>query len=212
MCARTAVRLWTETDRTAVRSVTEYEIRPSEYDRQVGRPRISATVSDAELASRLAVMTDRAPGLPDLFAHRLGAVAAAHWRRCGRELPAPLLEEERFATIVELAAPLLLSRILDACEGPVMVLKGPEIAARYPFPRLRPFHDLDVLVEDSKAAHAALLAAGCRIGWDRGSAHHELPLVFPDLPIVIEVHGRVKWPAGVRAPATSDLFARTVPA
>src|SRR3954447_24996593 len=73
MYARTAVRRWTETDRTAVRSMTEYEIRPSEYDRPVGRPRISAGVSDAEIASRLAVMADRAPALPDLFAHRLGA-------------------------------------------------------------------------------------------------------------------------------------------
>src|SRR4051812_46856019 len=180
MCARTAVRLWTETDRTAVRSVTEYEIRPSEYDRQVGRPRISVTVSDAELASRLALMVDRAPGLPDLFAHRLGAIAAAHWRRCGRELPAPLLEEERFATVAGLAARLLLSRILDAYDGRVMVIKGPEVAARYPAPDLRTYHDLDVLVEDSGAAQRALLAAGCRVGWDRGSTHHELPLVFPD--------------------------------
>lgn len=169
-------------------------------------------MSALELTTQLNAMVDRAPGLPDLFAHRLGAMAAARWRSQGRRLPAPLAEEEHFATVVAVATPVLLERILDACDGPVMLLKGPEVASHYPEPRLRTYHDLDVLVEDASAAHRALIAAGCRVGWDRASEHHELPLVFPDLPLVIEVHRRAKWPAGTAAPPASDLLSHAVPA
>jgi hypothetical protein len=206
------VRLWTEADRTHVTAPTEYEIRPSSTIVQVGSTGPAPALSDAELLARLGAMVDRAPTLSDLFAHRLGAIAAARWRASGRALPEPLLEEERFAAVTEFATPVLLNRILDVCDGPVMVLKGPEVAARYPEPRMRVHHDLDVLAEDSAAVQRALLAAGCKVGWDRGSEHHELPLVFPDLPLVIEVHRTAKWPAQTIAPPTAELFARAVPA
>src|SRR5689334_15820337 len=116
--ARYCVRRWTEADRTGVTSVTEYEIRPTEYDRRVGRIGATPALSETELTSQLADLVARAPSLPDLFAHRLAAVAAVHWRSAGRTLPTALLEEERFATVVELAAPLLLGRIVDAYRGP----------------------------------------------------------------------------------------------
>ena len=42
----------------------------------------------------------------------------------------------------------------------LILMKGPEAAARYPDPALRPFCDLDFLVDDPAAAHRALMAAG----------------------------------------------------
>ncbi len=42
----------------------------------------------------------------------------------------------------------------------LILMKGPEAAARYPDPALRPFCDLDFLVDDPAAAHRALMASG----------------------------------------------------
>jgi hypothetical protein len=155
---------------------------------------------------------DRAPSLVDLLDHRLGATAARHWRAQGRPLPAPLLEEERYASSAALAVPVVLSRITEAYDGPILMLKGPEVASRYPEPTMRPSHDLDLLVEDSPAAFAALRAAGCvELPSNEEAAQHELPLAFPDLPLSIELHRTPKWPDWGEAPPASELFAEAVP-
>jgi hypothetical protein len=89
-----------------------------------------------------------------------------------------------------------------------------EVAARYPDPTLRIFHDLDILVPDSAAAQAALIAAGFEeVGEPelyRG-IHHLRPLRFPGLPIVVEVHHRPKWPRYSDPPPPADLLATAVP-
>ena len=156
-------------------------------------------------------LVDRAPTVLDLLDHRLGAIAARRWRAAGRALPAPILEEERYASVATLATPVLLGRVASVYDGPTLVLKGPEVAARFPDPVMRPSHDLDVLVEDSAAAFAALRDAGCSIIRDDPAEQHELPLVFPDLPLSIEVHSAPKWPARAAAAPTAELFAHAVP-
>jgi hypothetical protein len=95
-----------------------------------------------------------------LRAHRLHLLAGRRWRERGEEVPAALVQDERLAGIVAVLAPELLRRVVGLCDASVVVHKGPEIAARYPDPVLRPYIDLDVLVEDSESARRALLAAG----------------------------------------------------
>jgi hypothetical protein len=87
----------------------------------------------------VAELIDRAPSLADLRNHRIGVLAARRRRELGRPIPPELLEEERWATLVVLTAPVLLQRARSAYEGTMLVMKGPEVAARYPDPPLRPF-------------------------------------------------------------------------
>ena len=161
--------------------------------------------------SRLDELAARAPGVADVLHHGLGAVAARGLRERGRPVPEPLSVEERFSAAAALATPAIIERVRAVCDGRLLVLKGPEIARRYPNPGLRPQHDLDLLAEDPAEAHRALVAAGCRVRHERDSDHHEPPLAFPDLPLMIELHGAPKWPAGLRPPSAAELFAAAVP-
>src|SRR5690349_13705490 len=74
---------------------------------------------------RLDALVDSAPTVLDLLDHRLGAVAARHWRAQGRSLPPAILEEERYSTLATATAPILLQRIASIYPRPIMVLKGP---------------------------------------------------------------------------------------
>ncbi len=152
--------------------------------------------------------------------HGLGPLAAYRRRSLGQDVPEQLRREERAAATANLVAPTLLARARDAITGPLVVLKGPEIAVRYPG-RARRFGDLDLLPTDAEAAQAALLAAGFRLqdrdwppeGYDdeRNPHYHLHPLEWPGLALRIEVHKHVKWPAGFEAPPNEEIFEAAVP-
>ena len=44
----------------------------------------------------------------------------------------------------------------------MVLMKGLEVGAYYPDPGLRPFRDLDLLVDDAERAQQALIEAGLR--------------------------------------------------
>lgn len=161
-------------------------------------------------------LVDRAPSLDDLRSHRLELFAARRWRALGVPVPADLLEQERRAAIGVLAARLLLERVRSSYDGEIVLLKGLDVAARYPDPALRAFGDLDLLVADAPAAQAGLLAAGFEEVGDPSlfvDIHHLRPLRWPDLPLVVEIHSRPKWiDGGPAAPPIAELLAAAVPA
>jgi Uncharacterised nucleotidyltransferase len=163
------------------------------------------------LWTRVDSFVERAPRTEDLLHHRLAAIAAGRRDSPERSGYSALEDEERFAAWVALAARAVLDRVLTLYDKPVMVLKGPELACRYPDPRFRPYHDLDLLVEDSASAQRALLAAGCRPAREHAVPHHESPLVFPDLPLVIELHHRLKPLEFARLPDARRLLGDAVP-
>jgi hypothetical protein len=154
-------------------------------------------------------LIDRAPSEDDLRSHRLEVLAARRFRTLGRPIPADFAAEERFAAVALLTTPLLLERVRAAYDGPAMVLKGPEVAARYPDPALRGYGDIDLLVPDAEAAHRALLAAGFQLVGDPElyvDIHHLRPVVANGFPLTIEVHSRPKWLDPLAPPATDVLF------
>lgn len=154
-------------------------------------------------------LVDRAPGLADLRSHQLELFAARRWRALGLPVPPELVEEERLAAVVVLTAPILLERARAAYDGPMLLMKGPEVASRYPDPALRLFKDLDLLVDDVEAAQRALLAAGFRAVGDPAlyeGIHHLRPLAFPGLPLTVELHSRPKWIEGLEPPPSTELF------
>jgi Uncharacterised nucleotidyltransferase len=157
----------------------------------------------------------RAPRLADLYSHRLELFEARRLRGAGQQLPDDLLARERRAEISALTAPLLLSRVRAAYDGPLLLVKGPEVAARYPDPALRAFGDVDLLTEDAGAAQRALLAAGFEEVGDPElylDIHHLRPLCWPGLPLVVEIHSRPKWVDGLEGPPIAELFAAARPA
>jgi Uncharacterised nucleotidyltransferase len=159
-------------------------------------------------------LADRAGSVRDLRLHKLQLVAAQTWRARGRLVPGPLVDEERYARMLALLAPIVLRRVRDAVEEPVVLLKGPEAAAYYTDPTLRPYGDLDLLVEDAPRVQRALLAAGfVEVGEVEPyvGIHHLRPVAWPGLPLPVEIHGRPKWIDGLAPPPTAELVAAAVP-
>jgi hypothetical protein len=166
------------------------------------------------LWSRVGQLADRGSCIADLRHHKLHLIAASRLRERGEEVPEPLRHAERHAAAIALSAGSMLRTLRQATGAPFLVMKGPEVAARWPSPRLRPWKDLDLLVEDAEAFQAALLRAGfVEVGEpeDYDHSHHLRPLAHPRLPMSIEVHRRPKWPTR-NVPPISELFDNAVPA
>jgi hypothetical protein len=160
-------------------------------------------------------LIDRAPSLEDLREHRIQLLAERRWLETGRNVPAPLAAEKTIAAALFLPIPSLLRRIAAAWDGPMIILKGPELASRYPDGLLRTAGDIDLLVDDAEAAHAALRSDGFVTAGDPRryvDIHHLQPLVWAQLPVRIELHHAPKWIEGLEPPSTRELFAFAVPA
>jgi hypothetical protein len=153
-------------------------------------------------------LADRAASIDELRAHRLHLIAARRWRGLSRTVPVQLSADERMSALCTLAAPVLLRRVRAAADGPLILLKGPEVAAYYPDAVLRPYGDLDLLVPDPSAAQRALLDVGFEpVGDPRlyEDIHHLRPLAVPGLPLHVELHSAPKWPGGFTPPRTQEL-------
>jgi hypothetical protein len=164
----------------------------------------------SQILDRVGALLDNAPSTEDLAYHRLELVAAARWRRKGRPIPAALVACERAAAVSALAAGPLLERVRQAGDGPLVLIKGPDVARYYPNPTERDFSDLDLLVPDAPAMQRQLVAAGFEEVGEPAlyeGIHHLRPLHWPGLPLVVEVHSSPKWIEGVRPPATAELLA-----
>jgi phage gp36-like protein len=168
-----------------------------------------------ELWSAVDRLVDQAASVDDLTAHGLHLLAARRCRELGRPVPVSLVAAERSAAALQLAAMVALERIRAAYDGPILILKGLELAARYPSATLRPVRDIDVLVEDPDRAQRALIDAGFEpVGHEDSyyaSRHHLRPLLSPDLPALVEIHRRPEWVIWSTAPAAEDLLPAAVP-
>jgi hypothetical protein len=163
---------------------------------------------------RVEDLVDRAAGVEDLREHRLELIAARRWRALGRSVPPEIVHEERLMAIITMTAPLLLEKIRDAVDGPILLLKGPELAARYPDPALRPYGDIDILVPDARIVHQALQAAGFEEVGDPAlfvDLHHLRPLILRPFPMPVEVHAAPKWIEKLEPPPLEELIAAAVP-
>ncbi len=141
---------------------------------------------------RIDELVAQAPSAAAIHHHQLSAVAA-RVRRC-RGLPVEPQQRaaERAAAIGALSAVHLLRRVREAVDEPLVLIKGPEVAASYPQPESRLFKDLDILTSNVGEAYRALLGAGfvevaCR-GFVVPPRHHTWPLGWPGIPLTVELH------------------------
>lgn len=159
-------------------------------------------------------LVDRAPTAADLRAHRLHLLAASRLCALGHPVPEEFATAERLAAAVTLAAEITLERAREAYDGTLVLMKGLEVAVRYPSPTLRPFRDLDVLADRPAEAQLALIAAGFRpVGMDDlayENRHHLRPLRLPGLPVLLELHRRPEWVPWAPPPSTAELLSEAV--
>jgi len=131
-----------------------------------------------------------------VLAHQLAPLAAEIRRRSGRAVPSSWLAEEREAAVRMLAVAPLLQALRANCDGPVVLMKGPEVALRYPN-AARSFADLDLLVPNARVTHEQLRRGGFVEIGDPAlyyRLHHLRPLAWPGLPLSVEIHSAPKWP------------------
>jgi hypothetical protein len=161
----------------------------------------------------LDALVDRA-SVPELLYHRLGAFGARRRRTRGLPVEPELEHEERLAALAAATGPATLARVLAVAPAPVVVVKGLEVARRYPDPALRPYRDLDLLTADPAGLQRALLDSGFEVvnPGREDAEHHELGLVSPGLPMIVEVHGALKWLPGRAGPPAHELLAGAQPA
>jgi hypothetical protein len=160
-------------------------------------------------------LIERAPNLDALRSHRLHLLAARRRQQDGEGDRPTLAAAERAAAIAVLTAPLALRRAVESYDRPILLMKGLEVAMRYPDPALRPFGDIDLLVGDAPAAQRALLEAGFHeVGnpAEFENIHHLRPLAAPRFPLSIELHSEPKSPLPLAAgTATEEIVAAAVP-
>jgi hypothetical protein len=155
-----------------------------------------------------------APSLQAMQAHGVELLESHRRRVFGEHVPDELVTIERTANLVSLAAPAVLQRIRELHEGPLVLIKGPELALLYPG-LARSFGDLDLIVDDARGLQDRLLAAGFIEINDPDryvDIHHLRPVMWPALPIKIELHTRPKWPDGFTPPPTAEILEAAVPA
>jgi hypothetical protein len=149
-----------------------------------------------------------------LRVHRVELLEARRRRAAGLPLAPDTIADETRVAVNEMAAPALLARIRAAYDGRLVQIKGPEVALDYGAPGLRSFGDIDLLADDAPAAQAALVAAGFQEVFEAeiyDDIHHLRPLWWPGLPLVVELHTAVNWPAAIPGPTTEELLAAAVP-
>jgi hypothetical protein len=146
-------------------------------------------------------------------ANKLGALAARLRRRAGRPVPPRLAGDERGAAVAVTMARPLLEHVRSVCDGPLVLVKGPEVARLYPG-SARTFGDVDLLAADARAAQRALVAAGYTEvdDPDQFVEHHHLrPLASPHVGLRVELHTAPLWPPGTTAPPLAEILERSVP-
>ena len=150
----------------------------------------------------------RGAEIEGILVHGLGALAARRLRRLGKPVPPALAAPERAATFAMMVAKPLLERVRDSCDGPLVLIKGPEVARIYPG-GARTFSDVDLLVLDAAEVHRALKSRGF-IEVDDPELfvdhHHLRPLRWPALGLKVEIHSGLPWPHSLEPPALTEVL------
>ena len=145
--------------------------------------------------------------------HGLGPLEALRLTQVGEPVPEAVAMEARMAAVAMLSVRPLLERIRAGCDGPLVLMKGPEIAIRYPG-AARMFVDVDLLTPEPNWTHGQLQEAGFVEAGDPElfrPHHHLQPLKWPDLPLLVEIHGRPHWPEGLKARPVALIIDAAVP-
>jgi hypothetical protein len=167
----------------------------------------------------LFAIIDRNNDPEELEYHGLSALAADHWAEIGRPVP-PEVRSRRVGYVAsQLEAQRLVASTCLAIDGPIVLLKGLDVAARYPESTLRRVRDVDALVSDADRVHDSLLTSGFRpiveagASWqphDYDDLHELAPVECPGISMRLEVHRRPNWPSWGTPPPLDEILEAAV--
>jgi Uncharacterised nucleotidyltransferase len=174
-----------------------------------GRQRTAVT-ADEQLWTPLERLLAQA-SIEGIRVHKLGALAARFRRRRGQPVPRLLSADGRAAAAAMVMSRAALERVRSSCEGPLVLIKGPEVARLYPG-TARVFADLDLLVPDPAAVQRSLTSSGfVETGEFYEDAHHLRPLRWPGLGLTFEIHKRPSWPKRLEPPKLDEILEAATP-
>src|SRR4051794_39191940 len=106
-----------------------------------------------DLSAGVNRLIDSGPPMEGLVFHRLHLLAARRWAERGLPVGGALaVDEMLMGRRMELIRSAL-ETLRERHDGRIVVLKGPDVAAHYPDPALRPTGDVDVLVDSPEVAY-----------------------------------------------------------
>lgn len=122
-------------------------------------------------------------------------------------------ETARQQAFFHLQAKSMLTRVRGVIDGPMVVLKGIEVAQLYPEPWQRDFVDVDIVVDELLQADRRLRAAGFKPlhnAISHPDYHQTAALILGDDPVTIELHRRPNSPRWNHFPV-EEVFAEALP-
>ncbi len=158
---------------------------------------------------------DEHPDVERLIRHGVGLLAGADWADCGISVPEELRHSRMTQAALGLESRGLVRSLRQDTDGPLVLLKGLDVAAHYPAVELRQSLDVDVLVDDAVATQRALLAAGWQTKATPGfheeperneSLHQLCPLLRPPFSLPLEVHRRPNAPTWLPPLPTTEII------
>jgi hypothetical protein len=123
------------------------------------------------------------------------------------------VEHRRAMTIFHMQTREMVRDVRTLVDGPVVLMKGIEVAQLYPESWRRDFVDVDILVGDVEAADVAVRRSGL-VAFQSVSTlpgyHQTAPLVRPGNPVTIELHRRPSSPRWAHFPS-QEIIAQSRP-
>ncbi|MEE9416838.1 MAG: nucleotidyltransferase family protein [Acidimicrobiales bacterium] len=122
-------------------------------------------------------------------------------------------ETRRENTLFQIQTKTALNQLRVLIDGPLVLLKGLEVAQLYPEPWQRDYIDIDLLVDDADTADIALREAGYSPLFNLETLpdyHQTAPLARPGSPVTIELHRHPSWPRWNAFPV-DELIAQSRP-
>lgn len=170
---------------------------------------VDTTASDVVRAALRLGTVDTAPQLGEPVEQWLATASKAGAKSHGIE---PLLtddvQQRRHLAIYHMQAREMVRDVRALIDGPVLLMKGIEVAQLYPENWQRDFVDLDILVGDADSADVDLRAAGFEAFQKVTTLpeyHQTAPLVRPDNPVTVELHRRPSSPRWSHFPAAEII-------
>jgi hypothetical protein len=123
------------------------------------------------------------------------------------------VRHRREMTIFHMQTQEMIREVRALVDGPMVLMKGIEVAQLYPESWRRDFVDVDILVGDVEAADVALRRAGFGAFQSASTLpgyHQTAPLVRSDNPVTIELHRRPSSPRWAHFPS-QEVIAQSRP-
>lgn len=167
-----------------------------------------------DLEGLIAILSKETIG-QNLEFHRIQLLAAT----LHQYVPWPIPEKHLLLCKVQImrvnAVVAQLAQLAEVIDQPLILLKGADLAFRYPFPNARPLGDIDILLEDPLDAFHRLKDSGYHgaAASSLPNDYHHLPVLVPHtkgLRVPVELHRSLGMFPWINQPSVQQCFDSSV--